>query len=201
MLPEYGKFCAKNGQVRITVYATGSPWQLGIIKQVPAFIERTEQIFGADLPHMSFYFFEKRKEFEESYPILLDSQFPYEHDWHDGTGNVGKVLFCDVNMRGEMLRGAGDVLHEYGHAMCHTIYGEDYLHHVPSWWNEGTADFVAAEFYREAGDATLQILLNEHKNGKFSDFSTLTNDFFRYPSASYAIGRLMVQELAQGHEP
>ena len=40
-------------------------------------------------------------------------------------------------------RAYGDVMHEYGHALCDTIYGDNYLDHVPERLNEGMADAVA----------------------------------------------------------
>lgn len=184
----------------ITTYGKSNTWLSTVGAGVSKFEPYAEAYFGRPLPPITFYFFDSRPEFNSFHKELLHADVV--HSWHDGTGNFNVVLFCEVDQSGRVTRPAnrlsttGDVLHEYGHALCATIYGDDFLSVVPQWFNEGIADALAAPFYdelyRHAADHLRKMCAARRPA---PSYEVLAGRMYEDPETGYAFGRLMVKEI------
>lgn len=195
--PFYRTF--SRGTSAINLYAAYTSWTGVLIQRIPNFLQYAEAYFGTSLPPIDFYFFSNRRTFDQFHKDLLHVAIP--QSWHDGTGNFNVVLFCEVDKDGRItrpassLRTSGDVLHEYGHALCATIYGDDYLVKVPQWFNEGMADALAAPYYGELYGYADAYVRKEALTRKPPSYATLCTQLYSDHDIGYAFGRLMVKEL------
>jgi len=186
----------------IDIYAANSNWTNPILKELPRFSERAKSIFG-NVPKITFYILAKRQDFSHVYRDMFDNSAE-ERWWNNGTGVSNVVMFSELNKDGKWslypgtARAYGDVLHEYGHALCDTIYGDNYLDHVPEWLNEGMADAVARPYYGELFLAADGLLRNFAKKNKPPEYDVLCHKLYASPEVGYAFGRLMVEYLLAG---
>lgn len=124
--------------------------------------------------------------------------------WNNGTGVSNVVVFSERDKDGKWsffpgtARSYGDVMHEYGHALCDTIYGDNYLDHVPEWLNEGMADAVARPYYGELFLSADALMRNFAQKNKPPDYEGLCHRLYASPDVGYAFGRLMVENLLAG---
>lgn len=139
-----------NGSVRIKVYAREMPWLLSVSPELPKFLEAAKRAFGDSTPPITFYFFDKYSDYHEFFLALFDVDGA--RDKQLGTGDYNVVLFTAKDDKNEESGKAnikykhGCILHEYGHALCNTVYGDNYLDKIPDWLDEGLADELARPY-------------------------------------------------------
>lgn len=188
----------------VTVYSRQTPWAQRITSYIPKFISYAESYFGAPLPPFTFYFFSRRADFDSFHAKLLHA--PVIQSWHDGTGNFNVVLFCEVDRYGkvtrsmEQTRTLGDVLHEYGHGLCATIYGDDYLNKVPQWFNEGIADALAGPYFSEVYYDADKYIREQATIRQPPSYETLSKALYQDHEMGYAFGRMMVKEILASNQ-
>jgi hypothetical protein len=188
----------------VTVYAHGSEWQQHIIGLMPDFVRRANKVFGTDLPHVSFYFFSTYREFRAGFYELLGSS-PMA-SWQTGTGiyrdNRGMVLVSEKDKHNKSRDGADIVMHEYSHALCPYFYGQTYLSDIPSWLNEGLADFLSIPWCQDRYAKTPEIIRQEADAGGLPSYRSLATSIYgRCARAGYALARLMVVDLLRDKDP
>lgn len=186
----------------VDIYAANSSWTNPLLKELPRFTERANYIFG-NVPKITFYVFAKRSDFNTIYQDMFE--IPAQSRWwNNGTGVSNLVLFSERDKDGKWSmypgtsRAYGDVMHEYGHALCDTIYGDNYLDHVPEWLNEGMADAVARPYYGELFLSADNLLREFAKSNKPPEYNVLCHGMYANPEVGYAFGRLMVEKLLAG---
>ncbi len=186
-------------------------WSAPILRAVPEFAAVGRRIFGADLPRERLYLFSDRSNFDRFFRALFGVGIWRE--WQDGTGNINVVVFCgqDSHRKTTRLPGdpqtIGDVLHEFGHAWCHTYLMDRYGREWPSpvsrylfpWLDEGIADVVASlrePAYLERETAWLK---RNAKSVPAPTFVELTSDdrFYepQHAYAHYCLSAAFVTEL------
>jgi len=190
----------------IRVFADDTPWIQEVLKALPEYVRRTKEIFGEDLPQIDFYLFRSRLSYKDFYKSLFGVDIPTA--WQNGTGNSNVVTFCQEDREGKPInapgspRGLGDVLHEYSHALLHSLYGDGYLRHVPQWFDEGVSDFVARGYYQELFETSaLQIRKTLAKSAAPTIEELARRLYERDPSLRYAMARYMVEELLKDRKP
>jgi hypothetical protein len=195
----------ENGATPVRLFAEQTPWTRPIMKALPVFVQRARQAFGSDVPPISFYIFKTRSSFETIFRLVFNAEI--RHSWQDGTGNYNIVVFCERDRTGKISRKAaiacstGDVLHEYGHALCTTIYGDRYLHRVPQWLNEGMADAIARPYYDELfGRADYFLKQFATKKMRPPSYEQMCTDMYSDPGVGYIIARAMVAELVKNDD-
>jgi hypothetical protein len=146
------------------------------------------------------FLFEDRAAYEAFYVELFGSRV--RHAWQHGTGRVHAVLFCARDETGlphppaARARLPGDLLHEYGHALCEARFGDLYLTHVPQWLNEGLADAIAHARLEELFRTSPGTVAKAFETTTPPSYAELGSQLYeRDAPARYALGRLMVQEL------
>ncbi|MBX9668834.1 MAG: tetratricopeptide repeat protein [Candidatus Obscuribacterales bacterium] len=203
--PPFIKNIDYQGRRAASIYGIQTTWSRPVIDELPRFVGRAFQIFGRATQPINFYLFDKRDRFESYYKLIF-SVSP-QNAWHDGTGNKSIVVFCEVSKTGMVTRPAGiprtlgDVMHEYGHALCNTTYGDGYLRSVPHWIDEGMADFVAEPYYADLYAESDRELKSGGKTKPPPDYDQLNKDFFKDPYLNYAIARMMFKEVMRGKSP
>ncbi|MDX2106057.1 MAG: hypothetical protein SFY67_06605 [Candidatus Melainabacteria bacterium] len=186
----------------IEIYAANSNWTNPILKELPRFADRAKYVFG-NVPKITFYILAKRKDFSTLYRDMFQNSAE-ERWWNNGTGVSNVVVFSERDKDGKWslfpgtARAYGDVLHEYGHALCDTIYGDNYLDHVPEWLNEGMADAIARPYYGELFLDSDNLLHRYAQKNKPPEYEVLCHGLYRSPDVGYAFGRLMVEQLLAG---
>lgn len=191
----------RNGSfLKMQVFAGDSIWTQSLLDALPQFLTRAVTIFGDELPQIDFYFFGRRSRFEQFFKLMFAQDIPT--GWLNGTGNSNIVVFCEQNGSGQCAhapghsRTFGDVLHEYGHALCTTIYGDTYLDLVPQWLNEGLADAIAAPYYEELFRQSEHFLHAYAQDHAPPTYNEICHNLYDHPAVGYAIARFMVQNFA-----
>jgi hypothetical protein len=191
----------------LRVFADDTPWIQEVVKTLPDYVRRAREVFGDDLPQIDFYLFRSRVTYKDFYKSLFGVDIPTA--WQNGTGNSNVVVFCQEDREGKPVnapgspRGLGDVLHEYNHALLHTLYGDHYLRQVPQWLDEGLSDYLARAYYKELFDSS-GALIRRHlaKAAAAPSTEDLSRRLYeRDPSLNYAMARFMVDELLKDREP
>lgn len=122
--------------------------------------------------------------------------------WQDGTGDSNVVVFCELNSDGRprsLQEAGGDVLHEYGHCLCNTIFGDNYLDRVPQWFDEGAADAIARPYYDRLFEYSVRRIKDEVANGRPAPtYKQMCSEVYNDPQLRYVYARLMMQELLAG---
>jgi hypothetical protein len=190
----------------IRVFADDTPWIRAVLKALPDYVSRAREVFGKDLPPIDFYLFRSRQDYTLFYRALFGVEIPTA--WQNGTGNSNVVTFCQEDREGKPLnapgspQGLGDVLHEYGHALLHSTYGDSYLRRVPQWLDEGLSDFVARAYYKKLFEASGEELRRSLARGPAPSYEDLCRRLYeRDPYVRYAMARFMVEELLKEKEP
>jgi hypothetical protein len=188
-------------QPTIRAFAKETDWTTPVLKALPLFFERARAVFGAQIPPINFYFFDERRDFERFYTRMFGVGIPTS--WHDGTGDANIVVFCEQDRTGNISRPAGvdrtvgDVLHEYGHALCNTIFGDNYLERVPQWLDEGMADAIASPYYQSLFQVSDRLLTSESGRRSPPSYDQMCEQLYKDPDLGYAIARMMVGMLVR----
>jgi hypothetical protein len=185
----------------VTVYADDTPWQNEVLRLIPDFVARAQDIFGPDLPHVNFYLFKTYRNLVRHYRELTGCAHPRGQDGTGGLRSDGHafILISEVRRNGRVTD-IGNVIHEYGHALCNTIYGGMYLYHVPPWFNEGVADYIGLPWYADLYRSAPELIREEARADRVPTYDVLISDFYEYDNAAYAIARLMVYALLRNLE-
>lgn len=142
-----------NGTVRIKVYSKEMPWLSSVNAELPKFLEAAKGAFGDATPPITFYFFDNYSDYHEFFLALFDIDSTREKQL--GTGDYNVVLFSAKDEKNQDSGSAninykhGCILHEYGHALCNTVYGDNYLERIPDWLDEGLADELARPYLKQ----------------------------------------------------
>jgi hypothetical protein len=190
----------------LRVFADETPWIQAVIQALPDYLRRAREVLGEDLPPIDFYFFRSRVTYKDFYKFLFGVDIPTA--WQNGTGNSNVVTFCQEDREGKPVnapgsaRGLGDVLHEYNHALIHTLYGDGYLRQVPQWLDEGLADFLARPYYKELFESSAGLLRRHFEKSTAPTLEDLSRRLYeRDPNVNYGMARFMVDELLKDREP
>jgi hypothetical protein len=146
---------------------------------------------------------------------LFDEREPYdkffaawqangnEGDKHRGTGGVNLVMFCKSFPNGTVI-GASDqnvlffrVLHEYSHALCHTICGDTWAK-VPQWLNEGMADRFASIYVADWAKVSEARLVKIDRR-QWPTYEAISHQLYCVPEG-YSISDAMVERLFEGSD-
>jgi hypothetical protein len=188
--------------LKIRVYGRQTDWSKPVFAAMPDFMTRAREIFGADYPAIDFYFFEARDHFDNFYSAMFGTRS--QKWWHNGTGTFNVVAYCERHRDGSVAgvpgapRNIGNVLHEYGHALLSTYYGDGYLRVVPNWLNEGLADAVARPLHPELFNESRERVSGWGRNGVPPTYKQMCRELYDDPDVRYAVARLMVEELLNG---
>lgn len=202
--PYYAKFHYANAEIE--VFGRRNQWSDTIYAVLPAYAERAYHAFGSSTPKITFYMFDKLDDYLAFFKAAAWGNSP--RGYQAGTGNVGVVFFCQYLPDGREC-GASDlswrqgcVAHEYGHALCNTIYGDTYLTDVPPWINEGLADLMAKPWFQHHLDEEqIKLIGSLAKQGaQPPSYDDLCHQFYKTSSASYALDKLMILRLIGGQD-
>jgi hypothetical protein len=190
----------------LRVFADDTPWIRAVIQVLPAYVRRAKEVFGVELPVVDVYLFRSRLPFKDFYKSLFGVDIPTA--WQNGTGNSNVVVFCQEDREGKPVaapgapRALGDVLHEYGHALLHTLYGDGYLRRAPQWFDEGVSDFVARDYYKELFESSALQIRKTLAASTAPSYEDLSRRLYeRDPALRYAMARYMVDELLKERKP
>ncbi|MDR3616639.1 MAG: hypothetical protein P4L53_23970 [Candidatus Obscuribacterales bacterium] len=116
------------------------------------------------------------------------------------TGSLSTVVCCERDAKSVLLpiyqdRHVGDLMHEYGHALCHTIFCARYGFQIPQWFNEGTADNVASPHYQKLFADHERWLKATAVSTAPPTYRQMCDSLYKDPNMRYAIASLMVREL------
>lgn len=188
------------GGYKIRVFAKDTPWSKSIVAQIPTFFARAKEGFGDSNAYVAFYLFEDRASYDKYFEAWGGQQSLGK--LHRGTGGLHIVEYCRYYPTGKEV-GVNDVsdlyfrvLHEYSHALCHTIYGDGFK--MPMWLNEGMADYFGWKYKsNEPAEAfqRLHKLASQKPAPTYQDISVRLHD---NNDLGYAIGDVMVNELLKG---
>jgi hypothetical protein len=188
-----------DGQVKMRIYGSHTEWINYVISATPLYLKRAEDVFGKQIPLVDFYLFATRYEYDEFFKTMFDGYQPKSHQ--DGTGDNNMVVFCQIGDSGKIEipagsnRALGNVLHEYSHCLCRTIYGDNYLKDVPQWLDEGIADYVAEPYFAEQYKSYEQRIKTFAENHDPPSYKQMCRELHKDPDMRYAIGCMMVREL------
>jgi hypothetical protein len=190
----------------LRVFADDTPWIREVLRALPEYVRRAGEVFGEDLPQIDVYLFRSRLNYKDFYKSLFGVDIPTS--WQNGTGNSNVVVFCQEDREGKPVhapgspRALGDVLHEYNHALVHTLYGDNYLRQVPQWLDEGLSDFLARAYYKELFDSSAVLLRRHFAKSPAPSAEDLSRRLYeRDPNLNYAMARFMVEELLKDRDP
>jgi hypothetical protein len=183
---------------KMRIFCNKTEWMKPVLVVLPSFLSRAEEMFKEDLPPIDLYFFSSREDFNTFFKLAFERDVG--RAWQNGTGNSNIVVFCEKDENGNPLaintnRTLGDILHEYGHAICTTIYGSNYLRAVPQWFNEGCADAVAAPYYGDLFKTYQKRLVTAGLDSRPPTYDELCKKLYDDPYVRYAFASLMVQDL------
>jgi len=188
----------KDGGYTITIYAKQTPWSKLVAGQMPVFLARAKEAFGNSKAHINFYLFEDRAQYDQFYGAWTIRAS--ESEGHRGTGGVDLVEFCEYFPNGHKV-GEGDVhdlfarvLHEYSHALCHTIYGDNWGRTVPQWLNEGMADYFGARYKPNARQEATAKLTKLAKTRQAPSYELMSKNLYSI-DFGYAVADVMVNDL------
>jgi hypothetical protein len=190
-------------KILITAYGERSSWNDSIINALPEFRSRAQEIFGELTPPINFYFFSERAPYDEFFTVALGvkpSAMLTENN--SMTGSLSTVVCCEKDSKGVVLpiyldRHVGDVMHEYGHALCNTVFGTRYGFLIPQWFNEGTADNVASPYYQKLFAEHERWLKATSVSIAPPTYQQMCDSLYKDPNMRYAIASLMVRELVR----
>ena len=182
---------------KVTIFADRTCWQTRCIDVIPECIKRAHEAFGSSLPHVSFYFFSEHADFRSYHQKLFGSK--PRHSWQSGTGayinGQGVVLISDKNKSHPKEAELGIVMHEYSHALFRARYENNQHNRIPTWLDEGCADYLARPWYQEVFKDTREAIKNEGSAGRLPSYQSFARSVYPKARAGYAIARLMVVEL------
>lgn len=206
LCPPYYKDVSLNGTVCFKVYGRPTPWLQSVASEFDYYAKRVREVFGANAPVLSCYFFDNRSDYEEFYKTMFGTKIT--RDWQDGTGDSNVILFCERTVKGGMtgdknlpyLRGC--ILHEMGHALCNTIYGEQYLKVVPAWFDEGMSDELAKTYFSSWHFQWYSQLLKEAATkGTAPSYSQMCNKLYEDANTRYAFAKEMAASIVVNQKP
>lgn len=192
-------------QVKMRAFGIHTEWINYAVSALPVYLSRAETVLGKDIPPVDFYFFADRQEYNEFFNAMFDGHKPRQ--FQDGTADLSMVVFCQIGDSGKIdipagsNRALGNILHEYGHALCHTIYGDNYLFNAPEWLNEGFADYLAEPYFAEQYKSYDQRLIEFAQKHSAPTYKQMSKELYKDPNIRYAIGAMMVRELVADKGP
>lgn len=198
--PPFNRDVPDQVSAKLHVFAKPTDWSSQILKELPAFVVRARECFGNDIPTINLYIIEKREDYEKFFRLIFQNE---PRTWQDGTGDANIFVFCEQNREHKTVlpisRAVANNLHEYGHSLCNTIFGDDYLKLVPHWFDEGVADMVAAPYNKQLFDYSEKCLADKNGIGRVKPtYEQLSKNMYATPDSGYMYSRLMVKEMLKG---
>jgi hypothetical protein len=186
---------------KVTIFADRTHWQKRCIEVIPECVKRAHEAFGMNLPHASFYFFSSHADFTSYYQELFGSKPRYA--WQSGTGSYireqGIVLISDKGKKSREETELGLVMHEYSHVLCRSRYANQQSW-IPTWLEEGCADYLAMPWYQELFKSTSSVIRGEANARRVATYQSFGRSVYTNARAGYAIARLMVDELMRDQQ-
>ena len=186
-------------QPLIRVYAEDHEWVREILKSFPRLLKEASRVFPDRLPATDFFLFPEHADYESFFRTMYgDNTAPRPHQ--HGAGRVGAVLLCLEDRDGkdhtDRRRLEGDLLHEYGHALCEERFGDLYLRKVPNWLNEGMADAIARNWSRRLYEVSPAAVRSLHEKDRVPTYLEMRAHLYsRDPWERYSLARLMLDAL------
>ncbi|HEY9790541.1 MAG TPA: hypothetical protein V6D22_09100 [Candidatus Obscuribacterales bacterium] len=189
------------GSYTINFYAAKNAWSDHLAAQMPQFLQHAVAAFGNEAAAVNFYLFDQRAAYDEFFNAWrIGEPLPEKHR---GTGGMQIVEFCKFYPNGTVV-GANNindlysrVLHEYSHALCHTVYGDRYGFDCPQWLNEGMADYFGWQYRPELYDLQAELLRKAALTGAAPTYEQMSHGFYRVENG-YLIANVLVEELLRG---
>jgi hypothetical protein len=195
--PLYREF--HEGGARLTVYGNHDKWLDEVYEVLPTFVTQANMAFGDSPTYINLYMFDNKDAYMEFFKANCDGYVPGNDQ--SGTGSINFAVFSefcsDGSSRGvnDLADRRGCVLHEYGHALCSTIYGDDYFRVVPGWLNEGLADLIARPLFGPEFDKYPSNVAQESKLYVPPSYDVLCGQFYGKGAMPYVLAKLMVKEI------
>jgi hypothetical protein len=185
----------------INFYAVRNSWSDLLAAQMPQFLAKATEAFPDETAEINFYLFDSRDAYDAFFAAWrIDNPQPEKHR---GTGTMHMVEFCKFFPNGTEI-GAANVndlysrlLHEYSHALCHTIYGDRFGFDCPQWLNEGMADYFGWQYRKELYAQQSELLKKAALTSAAPSYEQLSHHFYGNESG-YLIGDVLVLELLKG---
>ncbi len=180
------------------LFARSTEWIKSVEGDFPQYQKRAREIFGEQLPPVSFYIFEDRNDYRRFYKALFEWE---PSKGQDATGVRNVVVGCEKTSDGRALAThrinwrKGVLLHEYCHALCNTIYGTGFTKNVPEWFDEGVADFMAEPYYHSLFRWYRENLVTAGKTVPAPTYESMISKVQDDREVRYAIALEMVLEL------
>ena len=189
----------KAGASTLTVYGKHDKWLDEVYVVMPKFVDQAKAAFPDDDTNISLQMFDDKKTYVEAFKANFEGHMPGADQAGTGVTNFAVFSeFClDGSSRGlnDLTDRRGCVLHEYGHSLCATVYGDDYFYVVPVWLNEGLADLIARPIFGEQFDvrpAEIAAKATTYAPPSYQDFC---HKFYGTGAMPYVLGKLMVKEI------
>ncbi|MBI4056855.1 MAG: hypothetical protein HY399_04825 [Elusimicrobia bacterium] len=189
------------GLPRIQVRTQGeTPWENFILQRLPDFPLSAWRVLRKDPPPVQLVLIPDRAGFNALHRLFLEAE--PKPNWKDGTGSNHLVLLCGENQNGESSSiTPANALHEYGHAILHTAFGDHYSEIIPPWMDEGLAGLMGSDL----DPALLSEAQKTVAAAPSPDFfpEALSSGLFyeAQPDWNYRISLLMVAELRRKKGP
>ncbi len=183
----------------VRVYGPEHEWVREITKIVPRMLREARRVFPDRLPQTDFFLFPEHASYEAFFRVLYgDNTTPRPHQ--HGAGRVGAVVLCLEDREGKdhanRVRLEGDLLHEYGHALCEERFGDLYLSKVPNWLNEGMADAIARNWSQPLYKSSPGAVRDLHAKKKVPTYLEMRAHLYASePWERYSLARLMVDAM------
>lgn len=182
----------------INLYAVKDKWSDELAAQIPQFFRRAAEAFGNEEAEINFYLFPERPPYDSFFDAWrIDERAPEKHR---GTGTMHMVEFCKFYPNGTQV-GATNVndlysrvLHEYSHALCHTIYGDRFGADCPQWLNEGMADYFGWQYRPELYAQQPEVLKKAALANPAPSYEQLSHRFYEIENG-YLIADVLVLNL------
>lgn len=183
---------------RIRVFARDTPWSRNLIKQMPVFLARAKEAFGNENCFVNFYLFEDHPSYDRFFDSWTGEP---KNELHRGTGCMHTVLYCRYFPSGREV-GIGNindlyfrVLHEYGHALCNTLYGDRFR--MPQWLDEGMADYFGWRFKPNGAELSSKKLQGIAERTPAVTLESLSKRLHEDNELGYAVSDVLVTRLFQ----
>ncbi|MBI4050886.1 MAG: hypothetical protein HY400_00100 [Elusimicrobia bacterium] len=173
---------------RIQVRASGEAgWEKTILTDIATFSVVAWRVLRQDPAPIQIVLLPDKNSFENLHRLLLDAE--PRPPWKTATGNLHIVLLSPVS--------SSTALHEYGHAILHTFFGDHYGEMIPPWFDEGIAGLMASELDPTLLEQAKRTLKSLHSKEDITALDDISPSLFydSGPELNYAISTLMAEEL------
>jgi hypothetical protein len=191
----------KKAGFTINLYAGKNTWSDLLAAQMPQFLDHAIEAFGNETAEVNFYLFDERPPYDVFFSAWKTNES--QPELHRGTGTMHMVEFCKFYPNGTEVGAANvndlysRVLHEYSHALCHTIYGDRFGWDCPQWLNEGMADYFGWKYRPELYAKQSELLQKRALTSPALSYEQLSHHLYQN-DPSYLPANVLVIKLFEG---